>query len=226
MPHVSILPTLGRGENACEKIEFPDKTFIIKPLESTAEKTIAQKASDLNIGPKQFESLPSHLTEEFLEGSLLTRIDPDKCTPEFMKNIGIQLGNHLKTLHENNILINDQILSDDFSKSHLMVADDGSIKIIDFGASVDLSNFPNLTDEEIFSLIRTNPGGANSIRSKQDMERAIKEYREDDLSMIVDPQQLIQMKDDQLLHEGLGFLSQRLPNVEDLVRGLKETYFK
>jgi len=224
MPKVSILPTLGRGENACEKIEFHDQTFIVKPLESSAEKTIAQKVSDLNIGPKQFESLSNYLVEEFLEGNLLTRIKAQRCTPEFMKNIGIQLGKHLKTLHENNILVNDQILSDDYSRSHLMVADDGSIKIIDFGASIDLTDFPNLTDEEVFSLIRTNPGGASGIRNEQAMRYAIKRYREEELSKIKNSQQLIRIKDEQLLNEGLGFLSQRLPNVEYLIQGLKESY--
>ncbi len=225
MPHVSILPTLGRGENACEKIEFPDQTFIVKPLESTTEKAIAQKASDLNIGPKQFETLRNYIVEEFLEGNLLTRIKPERCTPEFMKNIGIQLGKHLKILHENNILVNDQILSDDYSRSHLMVADDGSVKIIDFGASIDLTNFPNLTDEEVFSLIRTNPGGASGIRNEQAMRDAIQRYRLEDLSEITNSQQLIQIKDIQLLNEGFGFLSQRLPNVEYLMQGFKESYF-
>ncbi len=224
MPKISILETLGRGKNACQKIEFKDQIFIVKPLESTAEKAIAQKASDLNVGPKQFESIEHHLTEEFVEGDILTKINHQKCTPEFMKKIGIQLGEHLKTLHKNNILVNDQILSDDFSRSHLIVNKDGSVKIIDFGASIDLTNFPDITDEEVFSLIRTSPGGAFGIGNQESMEIKIEEYRKNFLSKIKDVKELIRTKDIQLLNEGLHFLSQRLPNVEYLFEGLKESY--
>ncbi len=225
-PIIEQLPTSGREIGF--KVIFKDKAYVIKMLESKKEKDIADKVSDLNIGPKQFKTLEGHLVEEFLEGDLLTKIDSKRCTPEFMKNIGIQLGEHLKTLHKNNILVNDQILSNDYSRSHLMITSDDKVKIIDFGASIDLTNFPEISDDEVFSLMRTDAMASmfiSSLTSESQKKASIDGYRKKIIPLIENKETLIQIKDMQLMNEGFHFLGeQRLPNVKYLVEGFYESY--
>jgi hypothetical protein len=38
-----------------------------------------------------------------------------------MKTLGVGFGQALKKLHDNNILYNEQLLTDDFGKSHIII---------------------------------------------------------------------------------------------------------
>jgi tRNA A-37 threonylcarbamoyl transferase component Bud32 len=227
-PRISLLQAGARG--ICFKIDTLDSSHVIKPLESLAEKDISSKASTLGIGPKQFKTKEGYLHEEFIEGIPLLKIEKEKCTPEFMENLGQKFAHALKKLHENNILVNDQILTDDFSKSHMIIDKNEEVRFIDFGASVDLSNFPNITDEEVVSLMCTDPfmsfrmhGGIDSPEEEQ--KDLIKGYRENILSQIKTKEDIIQIKDKQLLNEGLYFLRERLPNVQSFIEGIKKEGF-
>lgn len=138
------------------KIDFADRSYIVKVMESSPEIPMSAKAGKLGIGPQQFTSLKDYLTEEFIDGTPLLKLDEATCTPEYMKALGIEFGQALKTLHDNDILCNDQLLTNDFGKSHTIIDKSGKIRFIDFGASIDLSHFPDFSDEEVYSLLRTD----------------------------------------------------------------------
>lgn len=227
-PEMSLLKAGARGY--AFKIEFPNESHVIKPLESKVEKDIAEKASTLEIGPKQFKTNEGYLHEEFIDGTPLLHLEKETCTPEFMENIGQKFAQALKKLHENNILVNDQIISDDFGKSHMIIDSKGEVRFIDFGASVDMSDFPNVSDEEVMSLMRTDPFMAFRIHgmseaSEEEKKLEIKGYRDNILSQLKTKEDLIQMKDMQLLNEGLMFLQGRLPNVGSFIEGVKKEKF-
>lgn len=225
---ISLLQAGARG--ICFKIDTLESSHVIKPLESLVEKDISMKASVLGIGPKQFKTKEGYLHEEFIKGTPLLRLDKEKCTPDFMENLGQKFAQALKKLHENNILVNDQILTDDFGKSHMIVDEEGEAKFIDFGASIDMENFPNISDEAVMSLIRTDPFMVFRMHSAVDsseeqQKQLITEYRENILSEIKTKKDLIEMKDLQLLNEGLSFLRGRLPNITSFIEGIKKEEF-
>lgn len=227
-PRISLLQAGARG--ICFKIDTLDSSHVIKPLESLAEKDISSKASTLGIGPKQFKTKDGYIHEEFIKGTPLLHLDKEKCTPEFMENLGQKFAQALKKLHDNNILVNDQILADDFGKSHMIIDENGEVRFIDFGASIDLSNFPNISNEAVMSLMRTDPFMAFRMHSvmdssEEEQKKLIEGYRENILSQLKTKEDLIQMKDLQLLNEGLSFLYNRLPNVQSFIEGIKKEGF-
>ena len=224
-PKINLLQAGARG--ACFKINFQDTSHIIRPIESAAEKGIADKASNLGIGPKQFKTRDGFIHEEFIDGTPLLRIEKEQCTPEYMESLGQDFARALNKLHENDILVNDQILTDDFGKSHMIIDNNGKTRFIDFGASVYLSDFPKITDEEVMSLMRTDPFMAFRLHSginasEEDIKNEVKGYRKNILSQVKTKEDIIQMKDLQLLNEGLSFLNNRLPNVRFFIEGIKK----
>jgi len=209
------------------KITTPNGSHIVKSLESSAEKEISRQAGALGIGPKQLAVTDEDVLEEFVEGVPLLKLGRDRCTPDFMKDLGIQFVRALKTLHEHNILVNDQILSDDFGKSHTIIDTEGRVRFIDLGASISLEHYPNITNEEVLSLMRTDPFMAFKAREAASgvpevLAKMIQWYRENILSRYPTKADIIAAKDFQLLNEGVMFLSQRLPNVQSFVEGVRE----
>ena len=226
-PKINLLPAGARGYGF--KVNFSDSSHVIKPLESLAEKDIADRAATLGIGPKQFKTKEGFLHEEFIDGTPLLKIDKEKCTPEYMENLGQKFTQALKKLHENNILVNDQILTDDFGKSHMIVDKNGETRFIDFGASIDVSEFPNISDDAVLSLMRTDPFmafrmGNVSGASEEEKKTEIQGYRENILSQFKTKEDIIQWKDIQLLNEGLSFLQSRLPNTQSFIQGIKKEF--
>ncbi len=231
IPKIYGIRAGARGGDAIIKIEFSDISYMIKRLESIAEKDISQKASELGIGPKQFKTLEGYLNEEFIDGTPLLKLDEEMCTPEFMKSLGEKFAQNLKTLHENNILVNDQILSDDNSKSHMIIDKKGDVRFIDFGASVSMKNFPDFSDDEVFSLMRSDPFMVMKMLnfsnlSEEELNIEINGYRTHILSQYKTKKEFIQARDMQLLNEGLYFLSQRLPNMNSFAEGVKNELMK
>jgi tRNA A-37 threonylcarbamoyl transferase component Bud32 len=225
-PAINLLPATTRS-NAF-KITFSESSaHVIKPLESLEEKDVSEKASALGIGPKQFKTNEGYLHEEFIDGTPLLNLERGKCTPEFMEELGGKFMKALKQLHDNNILVNDQILTNDFGKSHMIIDKEGEVRFIDFGASIDISDFPNISDEAVWSLMRTDAlmmFRMNSIvdSSEEQKKEEVKGYRENILSQFKSKEDLIEWKDFQLLNEGLSFLHGRLPNVGAFIEGIKK----
>lgn len=223
-PKIYLLSAGARGYGF--KVELESGSHVIKPLETLGEKDIAHIAGELGIGPKQFDTMKGYLHEEFIDGTLVSKLSPEQCTSEFMEHLGKKFKQAYDTLHRNNILINDQILVDDFGKSHMIIDTEGEVKFIDFGASVDISKFPEISDEAVVSLMRTDPLMVFKMynfshMSEDEKKNEIKGFREHVLSQFQTKDELIAWKDGQLLHEGLNFLQQRIPYVNSFYKGIQ-----
>mgnify|MGYP000191260214 FL=1 len=221
---ITFLPTATRGNSF--KISFSESVRVIKPLESPAEKNIAVLASGLSIGPKQHKSKKGYLQEEFINGTPLLNLEDVKCTPEFMESLGKKFMKALRYLHEKNILVNDQILTDDFGKSHMIIDINENVRFIDFGASINIESFPDISNDEVFSLMRTDPYMMFQIddilsADEEEKNKKIRGYRDHVLSQYKTKEDIIRWKDMQLLNEGFMFLQHRLPNVHSFIKGIK-----
>jgi len=205
-------------------VGFKDDSYMIKSIENSQEPEVAKTVAEIGVGPKQFESVKGYITEKFIEGKAINEIDPNECTSEYMEDMGHKIGNAIKKVHEQNILINDQLLADDFGKSHTIINSEGEINFIDFGASVDLTDFPNLSDEQVYLIIKSDAMASMKLGmiSQKDMPAFIDNYRRGILSEFQNKEEVFNRYDGQLLSEGFYFLSQKLPNVSSLVKGYRE----
>ncbi len=207
------------------KVAFSDKSYVVKSAENGNEIQIANKMAELGVGPKQYHSLIGYLTEEYIEGRTISKLDPKIATKEYMHELGIKIGKALKKIHDLGIVVNDQLLVDDFGKSHTIILDSSEIKFIDFGASVNVSKFPNITDDDVFNLMRTDPmmmfqlnhSGVLSIdKVKPDIEK----YRRFLMLKYKTSKQLIEAVDYQLIGEGTKFLGNNLENTYELYHAI------
>jgi len=213
--------TRGRGFKAT----FKDGAYITKPLENSEEVKIAKAMAEIGVGPEQFESLPGYITEQFAEGVAVSKLAPERCTPEFMQELGAKIAEAIKKVHDKGILINDQLLADDFSKSHTIVGADGKICFIDFGASIDLNDYPNISDEAVRLIMRSDGIASMSLgmATPENIGGIISDYRNRRLSLCKTKKEVIARYDGQLLNEGLSFLSDRIGHdaVVAMISGIK-----
>ena len=141
------------GRRGGESVEI-----VIKPCQSPGETEIAAIAGDLEVGPRQFSSIPGFLTEEFVNGPFLTDLKGEEVSPERMRSIGQRLGAALSKLHAAGICYNDATVSDPDGRSHTILLPDGDIRIIDFGVALLLRDHPeNLTFHDAYNAARTDP---------------------------------------------------------------------
>ncbi len=234
-PEITRLPAQTRGR--AFKCVFKDETFVIKQVENNNESNIAAIASELGIGPHQYESVQGYVTETWIEGSPIAKLKEEEATAELMEDLGKKIGAALKKLHERNIIFNDQLIRDDFSRSHVIVTPEKEVRFIDFGAAVDLSNFPELSDEDLYTLARTESSfevqmALKDIQFEQDptiqqkrTAEFLAKYRQQ-LSQFANAQELIKAKDTQLLNEGIYFLGHVLPNTTSFARGIQSTLYE
>lgn len=227
IPIFEVVAT-GERQMSASKVTFQDSAFIIKKIENPEEPKIAGIVAETNSAPKQFETLSGYLTEEFIDGQKITNLDPKLCTPEFMFELGKKFGIGYKKIHEKDIVINDQLLQNDFGKSHTIITPEGEIRFIDFGAAVHVSEYPNISNESIYNLMRTDPMIALSIAgiSNEELPKAINHYRNQFLKLYPDKESLIRNRDGELLSQGLHFLSFSLPNVEAFSDGIMNSLAK
>jgi len=223
VPKIEGLKTGAR--NIAIKVSFAEESYVIKTTENDQEPVIAKSMAEIGVGPKQFESIDGYITEEFVEGHTISGIAKNKCTPEYMEELGQKIATAIELVHDRNILINDQLLVDDNSKSHTIVTPEGSIRFIDFGAAVDLTNYPDISDEAVRLIIRSDAFAAMGLESipQEQIPGYIKLYRENVLGKLKTKKEVIDRYDGQLLQEGLYFLSKRLPNVGYLINGYRNT---
>jgi len=206
------------------KAAFDDGAYIIKSLENSLEPAVAKMMAELGVGPEQYPSIDGYITEGFVEGQAVNQIESAKCTPEYMAELGYLIGETVKKIHEKGILINDQLLSDDFGKSHTIIGPDGKICFVDFGASVDLNGFPNISDEAVRLIIRSDAFASFNLGmlSEQDLPAFVERYKQNLISQYKTKEEVIDRYDGQLINEGFSFLSQRVPNVSSLVGGFRK----
>ena len=158
--------------------EGPD--LVIKPLQNSREPEIAAIAGELGIGPSQHPSLPGYLSEDFAPGVFFTSLPAINKNAESIEGIGQSLGLMLRRLHDAGIYYNDATLCDPEGRSHLIVAEDGGVKLIDFGVSLLLDRHPDLTPEEVRNFVRTLPIYrlfTGIAETREDMDRFLEDYR-------------------------------------------------
>ena len=183
--HQGERPTItydGRTRGQVAILKFNDGAgnsdgIVVKLLQSRREDAIARLAADAQVGPRQFPALDGFLVEEWVAGPFFTNLPDDAITEAGMYAIGRQLGKMLSDLHARQIYYNDATLADPAGRSHLIIRGYGGTepgiepgpetgasigtepdcRLIDFGVSVLLDNFPNLEPEEVYNLVRTTP---------------------------------------------------------------------
>lgn len=206
------------------KVVSGNESFVIKTLENPNEREIALRAGDLGVGPKQFDTIDGFLTEEWLDGNLIVKLDEAFCTPDRMKSIGKKIKEALLLLHGSDIVVNDQLLTDDFGKSHTIINGEGEVKFIDFGASFDVSKYPDLNDDELYCIMRSDPWISMEMynKSEEQIQLAIDKFRTTFLRKYPDKDSLKAI-DYSLLGEGVNFLASRgTPNCRHLISGFDE----
>ena len=156
----------GRTRGRVAILRFGDGDgIVIKPLQSHRENVIARLAGEAGVGPRQHKSLDGFLSEELVASRFFTEQPGDAVTEEAMYGIGYRLGSMFAQLHAKEIYYNDATVSDPDGRSHLIIEDRAAMngetvpdcRLIDFGVSVLLDNFPNLEPEEVYNLVRTTP---------------------------------------------------------------------
>jgi len=153
-----------RGRVSLFRFQMGDG-LVVKPLQSHREGIIARLAGEVDVGPRQEEGLEGFLVEELVSGSSFTELPIDSLEDSDLFGIGNRLGTMLATLHSLHIYYNDATLSDPEGRSHLLFPQfkpgncnsANSCRLIDFGVSVLLDNFPYLEPEEVHNLVRTTP---------------------------------------------------------------------
>jgi tRNA A-37 threonylcarbamoyl transferase component Bud32 len=219
VPKIEGLKTGAR--DMAIKVGFGEESYVIKRTENDQEPVIAKLMAEIGVGPKQFESIDGYITEEFIKGSTINGIVKDEYTPEYMEELGQKIATAIELVHDKNILINDQLLVDDNGKSHTIVTPEGGIRFIDFGAAVDLTNYPDISDEAVRLIIRSDAFAAMGLDSTPEEQEYIKSYRENVLGKLKTKKEVIDRFDGRLLQEGLYFLSKKLPNVGHLINGYR-----
>ncbi|MBO54167.1 MAG: hypothetical protein CL886_00745 [Dehalococcoidia bacterium] len=216
----------GRTRGRVAILTSSSYNMVIKPLQNSKEAEIATRAGKLEVGPNQFDSLPGFLSEEYVSGKFITDNSANHDIMPQPVDIGIKVGSALSKLHENQICYNDTTLSDPEKRSHLIINQAGNIKLIDFGLSLSLNEYPNFSIEETFNYVRTMPiyrifSAMNPTR--EDVHSFLKSYQRTFKEISPDT---IYDRDIQFLTEGLQLMGDVLtePDKTDFMKGFYEAY--
>ena len=148
----------GRTRGRVAIINGESLSVVIKPCQSRREAEIAAIAGELGVGPRQLTAIDGFISEEFVGGTFLTELAPERATAERMRVIGSALAGALSRLHAAGVCYNDATISDPDGRSHIIVRPDGEIRLIDFGVALLLDNHPEgLTFEDAWNAARTDP---------------------------------------------------------------------
>jgi hypothetical protein len=207
-------------------IKHPLKNVVIKPVQSNREPEIAQIASELEVGPKQYRSLDGFLTEQFVDADLFPRLKGDRTSADNMYVLGMRMGDILTKLHSKEIYYNDTTLTDDLGRSHYIVPKTTPAILFDYGVALKLDKHPDLSDEEVFNFAQTITYVKMNLamNSSEKQVRAVIEQYKLRLKKITKEQ--IMARDVEFIEEGLRFADYRLGNhvAEPFSKGFKETY--
>ena len=200
----------GRTRGLIALLDNGREGMAVKPKQSRREDEIAGIAGVLGVGPRQRDSLTGFLCEDLVRGRFFTELPVETADEESWAEAGRGLGRMLTSLHDRGICYNDATLSDPEGRSHLLVDEEGSVTLIDFGVSVLLDRHPHLEGEEVFNLLRTDPmfrvfrGMASS---PEDIQRLVQDYGR---KLAGTSKEEILSRDLRFTEQGIGFVSQRM----------------
>ena len=216
----------GRSRGRVALVRGPERELVVKPWQSYREGEIAAIAADLDVGPRQYPSLPGFLTEELCPGVFFTELPPAELDDARLFQVGRALGEMLARLHSRRIYYNDATLSDPEGRSHLLVSPDGWCRLIDFGVSVLLDRHPRLTGEEVYNCACTLP--MFRLMSGMGLDRRGWEsfLRDYGRTLAATPVEEVMERDRRFAEEGLSMAAQRLGEgiIGPFRRGFSETY--
>jgi len=204
----SFMSSNGHGARGLTLLlDLEDKKLVFKKEQMSSEPEIARIASDLSVGPKQYESLDGFILEEFVQG-IPFPLFAKTMNQETSYNLGERVGEMLYALHSNDLVYNDIILTDDFwHKSHLIIPEDvKKSRLIDFGVTINLRSHPDLNKEEVFKYMRTLPGVSFMIEGNNLMPES--ESLQNDLLNF--KQMLDSSKKSEIKNRDLDFISEGL----------------
>ncbi|MBI2657923.1 hypothetical protein HYX08_04485 [Candidatus Woesearchaeota archaeon] len=207
-------------------IKHPTKKVVVKPTQNSREQEVAQIADELGIGPKQYTSISGFLTEQFVEGELFSMLRGDRTSADNIYHLGRRMGEILSKLHSREIYYNDDILTDDLGRSHVIIPETSPAVLFDYGVALRLDQHPDFSDEEVYNFARTLPMVGMFLGrepSQEQVQSLVQEYRPK--LQIATKQQII-ARDINFINGGLTLATYRLGNhiVEPFLRGFKETY--
>lgn len=214
----------GRARGMVAILRFDDQAIVIKPLQSVGEDRIASISGEIGIGPRQLETLPGFLTEEFVAGTFFTELPEEQRTDAFLNEVGATLGDMMRRLHQADIYYNDVTFSDPKGRSHLLVDTDGSCRLIDFGVSVLLERHPDFRLDEVHNFVRTLPMYRvfRGMAEDQDhVDRFLTEYAK---KMAAASKKEITSRDLIFAQEGLNLAAQRMG--ERIIEPVKEGFIR
>jgi tRNA A-37 threonylcarbamoyl transferase component Bud32 len=223
---VPILELSGLAREMVATVRFHEWSVVIKPLQNSREDQIARTAGEIDVGPVQLESLPGYLTEEFVPGRFFTDLPKDWLTDDFLSTIGSNLGAVMRRLHQAEIYYNDVTFSDPRGRSHLLVEDDGTCRLIDFGISVLLDRHPALEREEVHNFVRTLPM-YRVFRGMAEDESHIDQFLEEYAKKLAGASKLeITSRDLVFAREGLNMAAKRMGEriIEPVKKGFTAAY--
>ena len=222
-----------RGRVALFRFESGEG-IVVKPLQSQREGSVARLAGEAAVGPAQFPSIEGFLVEDLVTGVFFTGLTAESVSDEEMYQVGRRLGNIIRNLHGCRIYYNDATISDPEGRSHLIVnfGDESKTgqgpdcRLIDFGVSVLLDNFPHLEPEEVFNLVRTTPEFRLMSRmgiQGNDLVQFLAQYRQ---RLIKTSPEEILARDLRFFEEGLNQASRHMGNaiVQPVSAGFYEGY--
>ena len=221
---VPELRMTGRTRGPVAILRSGDDRLAIKPFQNSREDEIAGIAASVGAGPRQFPSLPGYLAEQFAEGVFFTDLPPGRRDTATMLSVGRQLGEMLRRLHDAGIYYNDATLADPEGRSHLIVADDGQCKLIDFGVSLLLDRHPEYSREEVHNFARTLPMYrifAGMADNREELDAFLLQYGG---QMAQASPRDIQARDLKFAQQGLAIASQKLG--QDIVPPLRDGFLE
>ena len=212
----------GRTRGPVAVLVSGDDQLAIKPFQNSREDEIARIAAVAGAGPEQYPSLPGYLCERFAGGTFFTDLPEERRDPVTMRAVGGQLGGMLRRLHEAGIYYNDATLSDPEGRSHLIIADDGTCTLIDFGVALLLDRHPEYTREEVHNFTRTLPLYriiAGMADSRAEMDDFLRQYGQ---RMGQATRAEIVSRDLQFAQQGLSMAARRMG--EQIIAPLREGF--
>lgn len=197
-------------------IKNSEKERVFKSKQSDSEHIITDTLNTLGIKPQQFESLNGFLTEEYVEGQLLTK--EERLNEEAIFNLGKYLGHTLSTMHKNDIVYNDTLLTGINNSCNLMMSDNKEGTLIDFGNTINISSFPDLSNETLYHFLYSSE---YYFQLKIDPQNTINYFRKNLQSM--EKEHIIQ-KDLDFIDMGLKYSQKQIPQAELFIEGFNEKY--